>query len=87
MMPIFYFTVAALLFFLQYSYSLNFGFGKSRLSRREQGLKLKSSSTCDGIEELWYAGAVVDNFSPIEAQQFWSGLGQRYWFIIEIKKL
>ena len=61
------------------SHSELLGFSSQRLRNREQGFKIKSSTSCEGIEELYYADAVVDNFSPIENQTKWVAPGQRYW--------
>lgn len=67
-----------------------FGFGVQRLT----GLKsdeiatvekkrlvnsVKSETTCAGVSNMRYTAAVIDNFVPVEDQQFWEGAGQRYW--------
>lgn len=54
------------------------GYGIQRLmSRSHDGLSRMAS--CDGIEELRFKGAVIDNFAPLQQQKFWEGDGQRYW--------
>jgi len=59
------------------------GFGVKRL--KDQGHKLKNmisgngATSCDNVVQLWYSGAIIDNFAAVESQQKWYGLGQRYW--------
>jgi hypothetical protein len=40
---------------------------------------VKAETTCDNVANMRYTGAVIDNFVPVEDQQFWEGEGQRYW--------
>jgi hypothetical protein len=62
------------------------GFGASRLKnyhsqmndRKYHKLSLEAS-TCDNVTELYFSGAVIDNFSPIQNQLHWYGKGQRYY--------
>jgi serine protease 16 len=56
------------------------GYGKHKLQRfQNRGHELKQSTTCDNVSQYWYTDAVIDNFAPIEQQQKWYGMGQRYW--------
>ena len=67
--------------------SAGLGYGRKKLENKNQlinyhlhhenGVKVQTS--CDGIEELRFTDAVVDNFAPIESQVKWAGEGQRYW--------
>lgn len=57
------------------------GFGKQRLQgHRNNGKSLLRASVaatnCDDVEQLWFDGAVVDNFAGEMSQQNWR---QRYW--------
>lgn len=66
------------------------GFGRSRLAKHHHGNNnlgivsstgsgLQAATTCPDVEEYWYSGAVVDNFSSANKIQVWQGKGQRYW--------
>lgn len=41
---------------------------------------LQADPSCENVQELYFAEAVVDNYAPIQEQQLWSGKGQRYFF-------
>eukprot|EP01035_Chromulina_nebulosa_P030191 gene30191-40108_t len=69
----------------QISYPL-IGFGAQRLrdqAHRSKTLigdgKLGTTTSCENVEQLWFSGAIIDNFAPVESQQKWYGRGQRYW--------
>lgn len=59
------------------------GYGKHKLLNRvHHGLMLKKqlgAFSCDNVTENWFSGAIIDNFAPVEQQQRWVGLGQRYF--------
>jgi hypothetical protein len=62
--------------------SAHIGFGAQKLRRfRSKGGLLASlqSTSCENVTEHYFSGAVLDNFAPIEYQQFWTSLGQRYF--------
>jgi hypothetical protein len=54
------------------------GFGVQKL-KNERKHYLTQSTSCENVEQYWFADAIVDNFAPIADQQKWAGLGQRYW--------
>ena len=56
------------------------GFGVHRLRnfRNHYGSRLGAPGACEGIEELRFADAVLDNFAPINEQIKWANGGQRY---------
>ena len=72
---------------------LGFGYGLQRLKnfksddqlvRKKEFTRLVNSvlntdTTCTNVANMRYTGAVIDNFVPVEEQQFWEGEGQRYW--------
>lgn len=39
----------------------------------------RAEEVCANVANLRFTGAVIDNFAPVEEQQFWEGEGQRYW--------
>lgn len=53
------------------------GFGVEKLQNKQKALQ--ATTTCDDVQQFWFKGAVVDNFSPIENQKLWAGEGQQYW--------
>lgn len=56
------------------------GFGAQKLKNfHGKDVLLQTTSTCDNVTEHYYSDAVIDNFAPIEYQQKWYNLGQRYW--------
>lgn len=55
------------------------GYGLQRLKKFRSKTLFNTAVSCDGIEELWYKEAIIDNFAPIEHQKKWEGKGQRYW--------
>lgn len=58
------------------------GFGVDRLKQNNQ-LKTRASN-CGNSKEYYFADAVIDNFAPVQSQQKWKGLGQRYWINDEL---
>ena len=57
---------------------LTIGHGIQRL-KRSTHRGIKKVGACAGPVLHWNTKAVVDNFAPVEKQQFWAGNGQRYW--------
>lgn len=61
------------------------GFGKNRLeTAHEKHSKsmlsaLHDTDKCADVEEMRYAGAVLDNFAPVDKQVLWENGGQRFW--------
>jgi len=57
------------------------GFGATRLKHfNKHVLQGEGNATiCANVEQYWFKEAVVDNFAPIERQQYWANEGQRYW--------
>jgi hypothetical protein len=53
------------------------GFGVQRLKHEKN--VLTATTTCDNVQQFWFKGAVVNNFSPVEKQELWAGEGQQYW--------
>jgi hypothetical protein len=65
------------------------GYGVKRLKNfRNHFYRVKEGpptvTSCENTQEYRFAGAVVDNFAPINAQTYWSNGGQRYWINKEL---
>jgi hypothetical protein len=54
----------------------NFGLSVNRLRRRNKVLK---SESCEHVQELWFGGAIQDNFAAVVDQKKWENKGQRYF--------
>ena len=58
----------------------NIGFGAQRLKNfKAKHALVGEPTTCTNVEQYWFKEAVVDNFAPIQDQQYWRGNGQRFW--------
>lgn len=62
------------------------GFGANRVKSKGSTLrhvdflsKGVRDSSCVNVTNHYYREAVLDNFAPIQEQQKWFGMGQRYW--------
>ena len=66
--------------------SIGFGVDRLKLESRKKQLLKQSHATadCGNSKEYYYSDAVIDNFAPIQSQQKWKGLGQRYWINDEL---
>jgi len=53
--------------------------GLGNLHHHKKTLKSGMVTSCEGVEEHWYSGAIQDNFAPLADSTNWVGKGQRYF--------